>query len=85
VEKPKYKLKNDEADAELALQLALDFTPEDIEANRDGHLSQTQRSDFALVERRWMVSAIIATLIIVWSILNAGGRIDVAIGQGGIP
>jgi hypothetical protein len=85
VEKPKYKLKNDETDADIALAIALDFTPEDLEANRDGHLSSSQRADFALIERRWMVSAVIATLIIVWSILNVGGRIDVAIGQGGIP
>jgi hypothetical protein len=85
MDKPKFKLKNDEEVAELELQSALNFSYEDLEANRDGHLSSTQRSEFTLIERRWMVSAIIATLIIVWSILNAGGRIDVAIGRGGIP
>jgi hypothetical protein len=84
VEKPKFKLKNDEEIAGLELQSALNFSFEDLEANHDGRLSDAQRANLATAESRWLGTAILSTLAIIWSILNAGGRIDVAVGQGNI-
>jgi hypothetical protein len=85
MENPKSKNKNEQEDAQWTLQVALGFDDEDIEANRDGRLSNRQRARLADHEFRWIGIAILASLVIVWSILNASGRIDVAIGQGGIP
>ena len=82
MEKPKFKLKNDEEAAAVELQSALNFSTDDLAANQEGHLSAMQRGKLQATERRCMGVGIFGLLIIAWSVLNADGRIDVAIGQG---
>lgn len=82
MEKFKFKEKNDEEIAQYELQSALHFSTDDLDANREGHLSVIQRGRLQVLERVCMGIGIAGLLLIVWSILNAGGRIDVAIAQG---
>jgi len=80
----KEKPKTEAVDAENALMWAIGFIQEDLNANRDGRLSKIQRDQIASQMFRWMGIAILATLVILWSVLNAAGRINSAIEQGGI-
>jgi hypothetical protein len=82
VEKPKFKEKNDEQIAQYELQSALGFSTDDLAANQEGHLSAMQRGKLQATERLCMGIGMFGLLIIAWSVLNADGRIDVAIGQG---
>jgi hypothetical protein len=82
--KSKRKSKNEWVSAEDALIFALGFMPEDLAANQDGKLSLNQRGLLNQRQGYWFAAGVLSFLLLLWSLVNAGWRLDAAIGQGNI-